>query len=105
MNEIGYEEFLKHARRTTAIVEIAKFYENSLRTSDDLAALVALLQKNYYHSEAFVYGVYFAAWVKEEVSEAKRAFKVYDRHIEGQIEQGGSIQLMIREIVKNQITF
>ena len=105
MNEIGYEEFLKHARRTTAIVEIAKFYENSLRTSDDLAALVALLQKNYYHSEAFVYGVYFAAWVKEEVSEAKRAFKVFDRQIEGQIEQGGSIQLMIREIVKNQITF
>ena len=47
-----------------------------------MTALVTLLQKNYYHSEAFVYGVYFAAWVKEEVSEAKRAFKTFDRQIE-----------------------
>ena len=43
MNEIGYEEFLKHARRTTAIVEIAKFYEISLRTTEDLAVLVTTL--------------------------------------------------------------
>ena len=82
MNEIGNEEFLRHARRTTALVEIAKFYENPLRSTDDLVALVAGLQQNYYHSEAFVYGVYFAAWIKEEVSEAKRAFKNFDRQIE-----------------------
>ena len=82
MNEIGYDEFLKHAHRTTALIEIAKFYENPLRTTGDLVTLVAELQKNYYHSEAFVYGVYFAAWIKSEVSEAKRAFKNYDRQIE-----------------------
>ena len=64
MQDIGYEEFLKHAIRTTALVEIAKFYENPFQTTDDVADLITCVKKNYYHSEAFVYGVYFAAWIK-----------------------------------------
>jgi len=71
--------------------EIAKYYDNDLKTAHDLVNLVNAVQQNYYHSEAFVYGVYFAAWIKEEVSEQKRALKLYDREIESQIEQGGSI--------------
>ena len=82
MQDIGYEEFLKHAKKTTALIEIAKFYENPLETPENLTQLIQSFQNNYYHSEAFVYGVYFAAWVKDEVSETKRAFKQYDRQIE-----------------------
>ena len=33
LREIGDEEFLKHAKKTTALVEIAKYYENPLRCS------------------------------------------------------------------------
>ena len=79
MQDIGYEEFLKHAKRTTAVLELAKYYEINLRTADDLNLLIDQIQKNYYHSESFVYGVYFAAWIKDEVAEGKRAFKKYDR--------------------------
>lgn len=75
MQDIGYEEFLKHAWRTTALLEIAKFYDNRMRTVDDLTRLIKDLEKNYYHAEAFVYGVYFAAWIKNEVAVNKRAFK------------------------------
>lgn len=75
MQDIGSDEFLTHAKRTTTVMEVAKFYENPLRTAEDLSALVSAVQKNYYHSESFVYGVYFAAWVKEEVAVGKRAFK------------------------------
>ena len=82
MQDVSYDEFLKHAMRTTSIKEIAKYYEITLRTSADLANLVTLLQKNYFHSEAFVYGVYFAAWIKQEVADSKRAFKHCDREIE-----------------------
>ena len=60
---------------------------------------------NYFHSEAFVYGVYFAAWIKTEVAESKRAFRMHDRAIESGIEAGGSIQLMLRDIVMHSITF
>lgn len=100
INEIGHEEFLRHARRTVAVVEIAKFYNNSLRTPDDLKALLAKIQHNIGHSDPFYYGVYFAAWIKQELIVRKRAFKDFDRQIEGQIKQGGSIQFMLREIVK-----
>ena len=105
MDEIGYEEFLKHARRTVACTEIAKFYDNSLQTPDDLTDLVAKIQDNKNHSDPFYYGVYFAAWIKKELIVKKRAFKDFDRQIEGQIKQGGSIQFMLREIVKNYLTF
>jgi hypothetical protein len=36
MNEVGSEEFLRHGHRTTAIIEIAKFYDNSFQTVADL---------------------------------------------------------------------
>ena len=82
MQDVSYEEFLKHAIRTTSIREIAKYYENPLLTTADLTNLVQQLQKNYFHSEAFVYGVYFAAWIKSEVADSKRAFKHCDRDID-----------------------
>ena len=40
MQEVSYEEFLKHAIRTRALVEIAKYYENPFRTGEDLHQLV-----------------------------------------------------------------
>ena len=49
--------------------------------------------------------MYFAAWVKSEVTESKRAFKNFDREIETQIAEGGSIQLMLREVIKRWVTF
>ena len=91
LRDIGYKEFLTHASRTKALMEIAKYYENPLQSVSDLDKLVAQIQSNYYHSEAFVYAVYFAAWIKSEVSENKRAFKDFDREIEEQIAEGGSI--------------
>ena len=78
MQDISYEEFLNHARETTTIIEIAKFYDNPLRTADDLASLMTSMQANYFHAEAFTYGVYFAAWIKTEVAASKRVFKHCD---------------------------
>ena len=40
MQDIGYEEFLKHAKKTTALVEIAKFYENPFETAENLTTLI-----------------------------------------------------------------
>ena len=40
MQDIGYEEFLKHAKKTTALVEIAKFYENQFETAENLTTLI-----------------------------------------------------------------
>ena len=78
MQDISYEEFLRHAGHSVTIKEIGKYYENPLRTADDLGKLITQMQANYFHSEAFVYGVYFAAWIKQEVADAKRAFKHCD---------------------------
>lgn len=40
LRDIGYHEFLVHAKRTKAVMEIAKYYENSLQTVSDLDRLV-----------------------------------------------------------------
>ena len=105
MQDISYEEFLKHAKRTTAVLEIAKYYENPLCSTQDVVDLTRSIQKNFHHSESFVYAVYFAAWIKSEVAESKRAFKSCDRDIELSIREGGSIQLMLRDIIRNHISF
>ena len=40
MQDISYEEFFKHALRTKTVVEIAKFYDNPMRTASDISVLV-----------------------------------------------------------------
>ncbi len=105
MENISYEEFLKHAKRTKALIEIAKYYDNPLLTAQDVLALSYSVQDNYFHAESFTYAVYFAAWIKQEVAESKRAFKHCDNEIQEQILAGGSIQLMLRDIIKNSIGF
>ena len=39
MENISYEEFLKHAKRTKALIEIAKYYDNPLLSAQDVLAL------------------------------------------------------------------
>ena len=40
VHDIGYSEFLKHAKRTTALLEIARFYENKFDTEADVVSLI-----------------------------------------------------------------
>ena len=61
------------------------------------------MEQIYFHQEAFVYGIYFAAWIKSEVHISKCVFKKYDEQILRLIEQGGSIQSMLIELVRNTI--
>ena len=51
------------------MLEIAKYYENTFSSAHDLDQLILSMKDNYFHQEAFVYGVYFAAWIKSEVNE------------------------------------
>ena len=74
-----------------AVKEIAKFYEITLKSESDIARLFEAFKENYFHQEAFVYAIYFAAWIKSEVHDSKRAFKLYDKEILDLIENGGSI--------------
>ena len=71
--------------------EIAKFYEITLKSESDIARLFEAFKENYFHQEAFVYAIYFAAWIKSEVHDSKRAFKIYDRDLLNLVENGGSI--------------
>ena len=57
------------------------------------------MAKNYFHQEAFVYGIYFAAWIKTEVHASKCVFSSHDEQIVRVIDQGGSIQAMLMELV------
>ena len=50
-----------------------------------------------------MYGIYFAAWIKSEVNESKQIFKKHDEGITGMIEQGGSIQCMLIDLVRDTI--
>ena len=61
------------------------------------------MDKNYFHQEAFVYGIYFAAWIKSEVHSSKCVFKKYDEEITRLVEQGGSIQSMLVQLVRNTL--
>ena len=61
------------------------------------------MSSNYFHQEAFVYGIYFAAWIKSEVHSSKCVFKTYDKEIIETIEYGGSIQGILTELVRTTI--
>ena len=61
--------------------EIARFYENTLDEAKDIEKLYVQMDQNYYHQEAFVYAIYFAAWIKSEVHGSKQLFKKYDEEL------------------------
>lgn len=51
------------------------------------------------------YGVYFAAWIKSEVGPSKRVFAKNDEKIIACIENRGTLQSMLVEIVRDCIGF
>ena len=101
--DIGTKQFLEQANNTVAVLEIAKFYEITLCCEEDIMKLYKAMDTNYFHQEAFVYGIYFAAWIKSEVHGSKCVFKKYDEQILRLVEQGGSIQCMLIDLVRNTI--
>ena len=78
ISDIGSKQFLEQANNTIAVLEIAKFYEIKLTCEEDIMKLYKAMEQNYFHQEAFVYGIYFAAWIKSEVHGSKCVFKKYD---------------------------
>lgn len=52
------------------------------------------------HLEVFYYAFYFAAWVKKEVTPAQRRFTNFDERLRLRVEEGGSLQSMIRDAVE-----
>ena len=70
------EVFLEEARHTFSLLEICRYYGNSLETISDLDKLLADMSDS--HAECFDFAVYFAAWIKEEVHVSKREFKDFD---------------------------
>ena len=79
--DIGTVPFLQQAKRTYAVQEIARFYENTLDEAKDIEKLYVQMDQNHYHQEAFVYAIYFAAWIKSEVHGSKQLFKKYDEEL------------------------
>ena len=101
--DIGPAQFLKQANNTKAVIEIAKFYDITLLSEADITRLFDAFKHNQFHQEAFVYAIYFAAWIKSEVHDSKRAFKLYDEELLSLVEGGGSIQSMLINLVRNTI--
>ena len=91
ISDIGAAQFLEQANNTKAVQEIAKFYEITLSSESDITNLFEAFKDNYFHQEAFVYAIYFAAWIKSEVHDSKRAFKIYDGELLNMVQTGGSI--------------
>ena len=96
---IGPQEFLKHAKQTFAVLEIAKFYEINLRDEHDLSELLKRVETRMYHKEIFYYAFYFAAWIKTEVPSYQRTFKPFDDQVKARIDEGGSLQCLLKDIV------
>ena len=98
---ISAENFLKHARHSHAIVEFARFYGvEQLESEEDLAELLSRVQVgSASHKEILYYAFYFAAWVKKEVPSFQRTFRQFDRQICLRIEDGGSLQSILRDLV------
>lgn len=94
--KIGTSVFLEEARHTFALLELGRYYDNTLQTETDLAELLEQMSEG--HRECFDFAVYFAAWIKSEVHSSKRAFKAYDGPIKQRILERGSLQAMAEDI-------
>ena len=89
-----------HARRTEALCDMARYYEVPLfEVPSDVDKLVKKIEGNFYHQEVFVYGIYFAAWIREEIHKSKRKFANYSNFIWDEIAEGNSFQSMLFNIV------
>ena len=100
IEQIGAENFLNEARHVHAIREIGRFYGYGLETLDDLHSLLSDIEQSPTHVEIFYYAFYFAAWVKQEVTPTQRRFVSFDERIKLRVEEGGSLQSMLRDAVE-----
>ena len=78
INQIGIENFLSEAQKTYALVEMANYYDLNLNEVSSLDQLFRYLTENKTHQFVFDFVIYFAAWIKSEISPDKRAFKMHD---------------------------
>ena len=99
IEQIGERNFIEHANKVHALREIARFYGIELRDPEDLSELLKQIESNPTHKEIFYYGFYFAAWVKQEVPAFQRTFRSVDEQIMIRVEEGGSLQSILRDIV------
>ena len=91
ISDIGIDKFIEQSQDSFVVMEIAKFYENPLKTEQDVLRFYDQLEANHWHQEAFVRAMIYAAWYPDEVADEFRDFKDYDEEIKARIEQGGSI--------------
>jgi len=99
IESIGAEAFIEEAKHVHAIKEIGRFYGIELEKAEDLAFLLKQLERSATHQEVFYYSFYFAAWVKLEVPKTQRRFHAFDQRIRYRIEEGGSLQSLLRDLV------
>ena len=83
-----------------AVTEIARFYDNKMESEADLSRLLEAVGQNPTHQEVFYYAFYFAAWVKQEVPVSQRRFTMFDRRIKLRVEEGGSLQSLLKDLVQ-----
>ena len=100
VEEIGSENFIKQAKNVHAIREVARFYGVELREGSDLTELLKKIEDHPSHREIFYYAFYFAAWVKNEVPAFQRTFRIHDDQIKVRVEEGGSLQCLLRDIIQ-----
>ena len=100
IEKIGVENFLAEARRVHAICQIARFYDNELDTEADLHEILNKVKDNSTHLDAFYYSFYFAAWIKPEVPPSQRRFSNFDQRIRYRVEEGGSLQSLLKDLVQ-----
>ena len=72
ISDIGIGNFVTQAHKTFILREISAFYDNPMQTMADVEQLFKTMSKT--HVDAFNFGIYFAAWIKSEVSPEKRCF-------------------------------
>ena len=99
IESIGEQNFIQEAQKVHALREIGRFYGNQLETEEDLRELLQQVERSPTHQEIFYYSFYFAAWIKDEVPRSQRRFATFDRQISYRIEEGGSLQSLLRDVV------
>ena len=100
IERITYSKFLEEAKDTFALQELAKFYENPLETEKDVLMLMDQMKETESHVIAFDFSIYFAAWIKSEVGESKKAFKKFDHKMLEIVKRNNSLQHTVVEMVE-----
>ena len=100
IERIGADAFLEEAKQVHSIREIGRFYGNELASEADLYSLLKKIEQSPTHVEVFYYSFYFAAWIKPEVPQGQRRFQTFDQRVRYRIEEGGSLQSLLKDLVK-----